>query len=159
MQNMETCNTMINDAYFEDGIYCAGVDRSVSKDLLFTEGMIKLFSGSRAEQLSMDAGSGYNEPDLDVMLIIKNIDAPRVLCELEVINDEADAAFCKVKVDRSQLNLAIHPFLYKSDGGEYLNAGRFREKSMEIVAQNRNVHKKWDAGETHGPACRTSVTG
>ena len=174
---MKTCNILINDRYC-----CrlqAAFDRSVSKDMLFSEGTLKLFAGSRAEQLAMDAGSGYSNPDLDLMLILKFIGRFGVDPTVDIMNGTVDPAFCMVKVNRSELNSAMYPFLYQWRGFEYLSAlpkrtrcqqraagslellsaERFREKSMEIAAQNRLVHRKWDTLETHGPACKATVTG
>ena len=138
----------------------SGFERSVSETLLFTEGLLRLFSGSRAEQLAMDSGSGFREPDLDLMLLMKHIKVSRILCQhrMLIIRHETDGAFCLVKVDREELNPAIHPFLLRWKDGDFLNAEYFRQKAMEIVEQNRHKHNKWSTIETHGPACKATLT-
>ena len=161
IENISTCNEFVHYEVYSILRNEALIDRSISQDLLFTEGLFRLFSGSRAEQLAMDAGSGFNEPDLDLMLVLKNIAAPRSFSQtrMSIEDHSTDPAFCKVVVDGKKLNAAIHPFLLQRDGKDFLDAERFREKSVEISEQNQRKHSKWDTIETHGPACKVTVTG
>ena len=108
----------------------------------------------------MDAGSGFNEPDFDLMLLLKYIEDRRAYSEhsMFIINHSTDPAFCMVKVDRKELNPAIHPFLLRWKGEDFLSAEHFREKAMEIAEQNRRKHSKWDTIENHGPACKATLT-
>ena len=161
IQNIATCNEFVPIEVYGRLQLEAAIDRSISQHLLFTEGLFKLFSGSRAEELAMDARSGFNEPDLDMMLLLKHIKAPRFFSQhsMFIVDHPTDPAFCTVNVARKELNPAIHPFLLRWDGKDFLNAEDFREKSMETAEQNRQRCNHLDTIEAHGPACKATLVG
>ena len=117
-------------------------DLKVCKMLKFLDEMLVFYAGSRAEQLTMDATCGYKQPDIDVLLILKE-ESGSTLC----INNAVDPAYCRMQVIPSHLDSKLRALTHRCHNIYYLSAELFRERAMSIAMKNHSVDFTWSALE------------
>ena len=140
--------------YFDLG-YVNAIDLRMRKVLKFPNEMLVVYTGSKIEQLTMDATCGYKQPDTDVMLIFKD-KVGFLLC----VNDATDPAYCRVEVSLLEvlLDSNLPALTHRWRDKVYLSAELFRERAMNIAIKNGGLDKTWSTIELRGPACKASLT-